>query len=140
MFSYSTRLRLGAAHCSVEFLSLFQDQRVLHVVWQKFLIMLINVRRSTYCNCQNDGSKNMRQWGLRMKTKFKSLWLSGAVFPIPEKFEFLTFHICQVQLQGAVNPSNVLKNFWNQNHLIKHFFINFEKRVCLKRSSCRSRS
>ena len=43
--------------------------------------------------------------GLRMK--FKTLWLSDhAVFQTN-----LKFHICQVQ--GAVNPSNAIKNVWN---------------------------
>ena len=46
-------------------------------------------------------------FGLRMK--FKTLcWLSGAVFPT--NFKFLNFHIC-LEVQGAINPSNVLKNF-----------------------------
>ena len=49
----------------------------------------------------------MRQEGLRMK--FKTLWLTGHRCGIPDKFEFLNFHIFQVK--GAVNPFNVLKNF-----------------------------
>ena len=55
-----------------------------------------------------------------MRMKLKTLWLFGAR-GILDKLEFLTFHICQVRV--AVNPSNVLlKNFWNQNHPIKHYF------------------
>ena len=45
----------------------------------------------------------MRQSGLRIK--FKTLWLSGAVFQ--GKFEILNFHIRQVQ--EAVNSYNVIK-------------------------------
>ena len=51
----------------------------------------------------NNGNKNMRQSGLRIK--LKTLWLSGAVFQ--GKFEILNFHIRQVQ--EAVNSYNVIK-------------------------------
>ena len=44
---------------------------------------------------------------------------------IPDTFEFLNFHICQVQ--GDVSPSNVIKKFDTKTTL---------KKVCLKRTSC----
>ena len=56
-------------------------------------------------------NKNTRQSGLRIECI--TLWLSG-----------------------AVNPSNVIKNVRNQNHLIKHFFSFIQKRSLSKRTSC----
>ena len=46
--------------------------------------------------------------------KFETLWCG-----IPEKSKFLIFHICQVQ--GAVNPSNALKNVGNQNYILRRW-------------------
>ena len=49
---------------------------------------------------------------------------------IPDKLGFFNFHISQVQ--GVVNPSNVIKNVWNQNHLIKRLLsFSLEKKFVL---------
>ena len=48
----------------------------------------------------------------------------------------LNFHISQVQ--GTINPSNVIKTIKHQNHLIKlrSFLLHFGKKACLKVTSC----
>ena len=61
--------------------------------------------------------------------KFKTLWLSGEVF------EFLTYLPSSSGYKS--NPSNVLKNFWNYNHLIKStYLLHFWKKVDFKQTSC----
>ena len=67
-------------------------------------------------------NNNMKQPGLRKN--FKALSLN----PMRYSGQILVFefsYICQVQ--GAVNPSNVIKKVWNQNHVIniKHLFTSF---------------
>ena len=60
-----------------------------------------------------------RQSGLRMK--FKGLKPFGyPVHGILDKFEFLTFHICQGR--GVVNPSNAMCSRTSETKAIKHFF------------------
>ena len=69
----------------------------------------------------------MGQSGLRMTVK-----PFGYLVRYSGQILVFGFYICQVQ--GAVNPSYVIKNVWNKNHVIKQIWRKIDKNQRAKKS------